>query len=158
MPPYLQEPISNGPYLLSPPTFSNRGKPFRTSHTDNYPAVDRATKSNHRGHYVLITGASKGVGRATALSFAKAGAAGIALAVRSSFGTLSSGLLSAAESANKPAPKILELQMDVVLRLRRSSRQDHRERIREAGYPDQITRGSWGRLRRLWIVILINGG
>lgn len=54
------------------------------------------------------------MGRATALSFAKAGAAGIAIAARSSFGGLSSELLSAAKAANKPAPKILEIQMDVM--------------------------------------------
>lgn len=90
------------------------GKTFCTSHTDTYPAIDPATKSNHTGHYILITGASKGVGRATALSFAKAGAAGIALAARSSFGDLSSEILSAAKSANKPPPKVLELQMDVI--------------------------------------------
>ncbi|PMD17143.1 NAD(P)-binding protein [Hyaloscypha hepaticicola] len=101
MPTYLKEPIFNG-------------KTFCASHTDTYPAIDPVTKSNHTGHYVLITGASKGVGRATALSFAKAGAAGIALAARSSFGTLSSEILSAAKAANKPPPKILELQMDLM--------------------------------------------
>jgi NAD(P)-dependent dehydrogenase (short-subunit alcohol dehydrogenase family) len=90
------------------------GKTFCASHTDTYPAIDPVTKSNHTGHYVLITGASKGVGRATGLSFAKAGAAGIALAARSFFGTLSSEILSAAKAANKPPPKILELQMDVL--------------------------------------------
>ncbi|KAN0091728.1 NAD(P)-binding protein [Hyaloscypha variabilis] len=101
MPPYLKAPIFNG-------------KDFCTSHTDTYPAIDPATKSNHAGHYVLITGASKGVGKATAISFAKAGAAGIALAARSSFGDLSSEILAAAKAANKPAPKILELHIDVM--------------------------------------------
>src|ERR1700759_2025884 len=90
--PSFSVPFSN---LLLP------GKTYCTSHTDTYPAIDPATKSNHTGHYVLITGASKGVGRATALSFAKAGATGIALAARSSFNDLSSEILSAAKSANK---------------------------------------------------------
>jgi len=90
------------------------GKTFCASHTDTYPAIDPVTKSNHTGHFVLITGASKGIGRTTALSFAKAGAAGIALAARSPFGSLPSEILSAAKAANKPPPKILELHMDLM--------------------------------------------
>lgn len=68
---------------------------------------------SHAGHNVLITGSSKGVGRATALSFASSGATGIAIAARSSFGTLSSDILAAAKEAGHPAPKVLELEMDV---------------------------------------------
>jgi NAD(P)-dependent dehydrogenase (short-subunit alcohol dehydrogenase family) len=118
MPPYLKEPVYNGWYSL-PPVFRSTnwplsGKAFCTSHTDTYPAIDPATKSNHTGHYVLITGASKGVGRATALSFAKAGAAGIAIAARSDFGTLENDILSAAKAAGKALPKVLKLQMDVM--------------------------------------------
>jgi NAD(P)-dependent dehydrogenase (short-subunit alcohol dehydrogenase family) len=82
-------------------------------HKDTYPFIDPATQSNHTGHYVLITGASKGVGRATALSFASAGAAGIALGARSDFGTLSSEILSASSKAGKAPPKILSLKLDV---------------------------------------------
>ena len=54
------------------------------------------------------------MGRATALSFAKAGAAGIAIAARSDFGTLEAEILSAAQSTGKPAPKVLKLGMDVM--------------------------------------------
>ncbi|KAG0646658.1 Citrinin synthesis mpl6 [Hyphodiscus hymeniophilus] len=102
MQPYPEAPINNGRNFC------------KTVHTDTYPAIDPATKSDHTGHHVLITGASKGVGRATAISFAKAGAAGIAVAARSDFNTLENEILSAAKSAGKSAPKVLKLQMDVL--------------------------------------------
>ena len=54
------------------------------------------------------------MGRATALSFAKAGAAGIAIGARSDFGTLENDILSAAKSAGKTPPKVLKLQLDVM--------------------------------------------
>lgn len=85
----------------------------KTRHNDTYPFIDPATKSDHTEHYVLVTGASKGVGRATALAFAKSGAAGIAIGARSDFGTLEQEMLDAAKSAGKKAPKILKLSLDV---------------------------------------------
>jgi NAD(P)-dependent dehydrogenase (short-subunit alcohol dehydrogenase family) len=60
-----------------------------------------------------VTGASKGVGRATAISYAKAGAAQIAIGARSSLTSLESEILAAAKSAGKPVPKILALKLDV---------------------------------------------
>lgn len=71
------------------------------------------TKSDHTGHYVFITGASKGVGRATAISFAKAGAAGIAIGARSSLDDVEKEIVAAAKAAGKPTPKILKLKLDV---------------------------------------------
>ena len=53
-----------------------------TYHRDMYPAIE-AVQSSASGKYVLITGASKGIGRAFALSWARAGAAGIAICSRS---------------------------------------------------------------------------
>ena len=52
-------------------------------HNDTYPFIDPANK-DLSGRSVLITGASKGIGRSTALSFARAGASNIAIAARSS--------------------------------------------------------------------------
>jgi NAD(P)-dependent dehydrogenase (short-subunit alcohol dehydrogenase family) len=66
------------------------------------------------GKYVFITGASKGLGRTTALSFAKAGAEGIALGARSDFSNLEAEVQSAAKSAGKKAPKVLKLKLDVL--------------------------------------------
>jgi NAD(P)-dependent dehydrogenase (short-subunit alcohol dehydrogenase family) len=65
------------------------------------------------GKYVFITGASKGVGRTTALSFARAGAEGIALGARSDFSNLEAEIHSVAKSVGKKAPKVLNLKLDV---------------------------------------------
>jgi NAD(P)-dependent dehydrogenase (short-subunit alcohol dehydrogenase family) len=63
---------------------------------------------------VLITGGSKGVGLATAISFAQAGAVGIAITGRSDLADAESKILAAAEKAGKKAPQLLKLQMDVM--------------------------------------------
>jgi NAD(P)-dependent dehydrogenase (short-subunit alcohol dehydrogenase family) len=61
----------------------------------------------------MITGASKGVGRATAISFAQAGAAGIALGARSDFSSLETEIEAAAIAAGKKPPQVLQLNLDV---------------------------------------------
>ncbi|CAK7214216.1 hypothetical protein SBRCBS47491_002073 [Sporothrix bragantina] len=81
-------------------------------HTDTYPAID-PSKRDLSGRYVFITGASKGIGRETALSFASAGAAGIGIGARSSLDDLPALLVEAAEAAGKPAPQVLAVQLDV---------------------------------------------
>ncbi|RFU35062.1 hypothetical protein B7463_g1294, partial [Scytalidium lignicola] len=86
----------------------------QTTHHDTYPAIDSATKSDHTGHYVFITGASKGVGRATAISFAKAGAAGIAIGARSGLDEVEKEIVAAAKAAGKTPPKVLKLKLDVL--------------------------------------------
>lgn len=47
------------------------------------------------------------------ISFAKAGAEGIALAARSDLGSLEAEVLSAAQASGKKAPKVLSLRLDV---------------------------------------------
>lgn len=52
-----------------------------TIHHDTYPAID-PLKANLTGKVVFVSGASRGIGRSIAISFAKAGAAGIVIAAR----------------------------------------------------------------------------
>ena len=83
-----------------------------TSHHDTYPAIQNHGTA-HKGHTVLITGASRGIGLATAISFAQAGASNIGIAARSNLNTAESEIISAAKSSGHPAPSILKLSVDV---------------------------------------------
>jgi NAD(P)-dependent dehydrogenase (short-subunit alcohol dehydrogenase family) len=81
-----------------------------------YPDIQpyiNPTKFNLSGKHILITGASKGVGRATAISYAKAGASRIALGARSSLSEVISEVQSAARNAGHPEPQVLALVLDV---------------------------------------------
>ena len=82
-------------------------------HNDTYPAIDPLTKSNLDGKTVLVTGASKGIGSVIAIAYAKAGAANIALAARSSVDPTESEIFAAARSAGKAVPRVLKLQVDI---------------------------------------------
>jgi NAD(P)-dependent dehydrogenase (short-subunit alcohol dehydrogenase family) len=75
-------------------------------HADTYPAI---ASSNHQGHTVLITGASKGLGKAIVASFVKAGAANIIIAARSDLDEIEKEAL--AVSSHKP--QILKLKLDI---------------------------------------------
>jgi NAD(P)-dependent dehydrogenase (short-subunit alcohol dehydrogenase family) len=83
-----------------------------TVHHDTYPAIESA-KADLSGKVVYITGASKGLGRAAAISFAKAGAEGIAIGARSDLTSLEAEITSAAVANGKKAPKVLRLNIDV---------------------------------------------
>lgn len=56
------------------------------------------------------------MGRAAAISYAKAGASGIAIAARSSLDTVTKEVREAAKTAGRPEPKILSLKLDVTNR------------------------------------------
>lgn len=82
-----------------------------TAHHDTYPfiatgAVDLSGKS------VFITGASKGIGKGVALSFARAGCSRIAVAARTGVDELKAQILSAAEEAGRPKPDVLAIALD----------------------------------------------
>lgn len=92
---------------------STTGEDFTpTIHRDTYPYI-KPEQFDLTGRAVLITGASKGIGRETALSYARAGASFIAIGARSSLDSLKGEIEAAAEQAGKKAPKILALQLDV---------------------------------------------
>ncbi len=85
---------------------------FVTNHHDTYPAID-PTKADLSGKSVLITGASKGVGRCAAARFAAAGCSKIALAARSSVAEVEKEVKAAAKQAQRPEPLVLGLEVDV---------------------------------------------
>ena len=81
-----------------------------TARHDTYPAID-PSKSNFAGKVVVVTGASKGIGKAIALAFAQAKVSGLALLARSDL----SAVKAACEAAQRPGQniKILTIRADV---------------------------------------------
>ncbi|KZT69454.1 putative oxidoreductase [Daedalea quercina L-15889] len=80
-----------------------------TPRHDTYAAVD-PSKANMNGKVVLVTGASKGIGKALALSFAQAGVSGLALLARSDL----TAVKAACEAAQRPGQslKVLTIAAD----------------------------------------------
>ena len=92
--------------------------PFtQTSHHDTYPFVRPNPHSPISGKNIFITGASKGVGRALSLSYARSGVSALVLTARSSLDTLVSEIKDAAEEAGTTAPKVFTYAMDVTDRV-----------------------------------------
>jgi len=86
-----------------------------TYRKDTYSLIN-PTNFNLTNHHVLITGASKGIGRATALAYGSAGASAIVLAARSDLDQVEKDVLAAAQKAGKKAPRVLKLKLDVTKR------------------------------------------
>ena len=87
-----------------------------TLHHDTYPTIDTAG-ADLSGKVVVVTGASRGIGRATALSYAKAGISGIVVLARSDLSSLESEIAEAAKEGGRPqGPKVLRLAFDITSR------------------------------------------
>ncbi|KGO72159.1 Short-chain dehydrogenase/reductase SDR [Penicillium italicum] len=82
------------------------------THHDTYPAID-PTKQDLSSKYIFITGGSKGIGRETALSYSRAGCAGIAVGARTNLSGLAASISEAASAAGKPVPQIVVVSLDV---------------------------------------------
>ncbi|OJJ02989.1 hypothetical protein ASPVEDRAFT_151576 [Aspergillus versicolor CBS 583.65] len=83
---------------------------IQCTHHTSYPAIQQY---NHSGRSVLITGASRGIGCAIAISFAKAGASTIVLVARSNLDETEDNIVKAAAAAGRPIPKVLKLNFDI---------------------------------------------
>jgi len=86
--------------------------PNLSDHHEVYPAIDPAAglKDSATGKVVFLTGASQGIGQATAIAFAKAGAAAIYLAARSGKGLEETrGKVVSANSATKCAYRLCDV-------------------------------------------------
>jgi len=81
-------------------------------HSDTYDFI-KPEQFDLSGRSVFVTGASKGIGRETALSFARAGASFIGLGARSSLESLASDVEAAAKKAGRQAPKVITVKLDV---------------------------------------------
>ncbi|KAI0074415.1 putative oxidoreductase [Panus rudis PR-1116 ss-1] len=84
----------------------------KTTHHDTYDFIN-PLKSDLTGKTVFVSGASRGIGKETALSYARAGASGIAIGARSSLTSLQVELKEAAKNAGRPIPKVVSVQLDV---------------------------------------------
>lgn len=80
----------------------------KESHNDTYPAIS-SNNDSHVGKAVFISGASKGIGRATAISYARAGASHIAIAARSSLDEVEASMRAV---STKPL-NVLKIALDV---------------------------------------------
>lgn len=81
-------------------------------HTDTYPFVD-ARQFNFSSKTVLISGASKGIGKATAIAYAQAGTSNIVLLARSDLGAFVKEVEDAAVQAQRQKPNVLIIKCDV---------------------------------------------
>ncbi|KAI4277392.1 MAG: hypothetical protein L6R38_005456 [Xanthoria sp. 2 TBL-2021] len=81
-------------------------------HNDTYPAIDPLT-ADLSGKSVFISGASRGLGHAMSLSFAKAGASFIALGARGDMTSLVEEIKKVATAAKRNPPKVLPIKFDV---------------------------------------------
>lgn len=83
-----------------------------TSHHDTYDFI-RPEQFDLAGRAVFITGASRGLGRTTAISYAKAGASKIGIGARSDLSGVVKEIGEAAIAAGRKKPQIVPVGMDV---------------------------------------------
>jgi NAD(P)-dependent dehydrogenase (short-subunit alcohol dehydrogenase family) len=83
-----------------------------TAHQDTYAAISQC---DNRGKTVLVTGASRGIGRAIANAYARSGASGIIIAARSDLAHVEQEIIASAASRAEPTtrPDVLKLQVDI---------------------------------------------
>lgn len=83
-----------------------------TAHHDTYDFI-KPTQSHTGERRVLITGASRGIGQAIAVSYSRAGYSHIALLARTSVSDTAARVEDAAETHGHQKPEVLELSADL---------------------------------------------
>ncbi|RVX67315.1 hypothetical protein B0A52_09096 [Exophiala mesophila] len=96
----------------APPDDPFGRKIVATVHDDTYQFIN-PENGEASDIKVLVSGASKGIGRETVKSFARAGASSIALLARSPLDDVANEVLEAAKAAGRKPPKVLKLQADL---------------------------------------------
>lgn len=96
--------------------YDSHGFNFCTRRSDSYPYISPLQTPNLRGRYVLVTGAARGIGRAIAVSLARAGAAGIVIMDLSTVDTVAIELVKVAMEAGHSPPKIISKAADVTVK------------------------------------------
>lgn len=85
-----------------------------TIHHDTYAAIDTWRSIGISGKHVFVTGASRGLGRAMAIAYAKAGASVIGIAARSGLDKVKKDIENAALSVGKAKPNVVAVAIDVM--------------------------------------------
>ena len=83
-----------------------------TIHKDTYLFID-SSKQDLSGKNVFIAGASKGIGRAITIAYARAGASSIAIGARSDLDDLAQEIAEVSSKLGKPSPKVVTVKLDV---------------------------------------------
>lgn len=81
-------------------------------HSDTYDFI-KPEQWDLSSRTVLVTGASRGLGKENAISFARAGASNIAVAARSGLDDVVKEMKQVAQKAGRKEPNVLPLQVDV---------------------------------------------
>ncbi|KIW03143.1 uncharacterized protein PV09_05785 [Verruconis gallopava] len=84
----------------------------KTLHHDTYDFI-APSKADLSGRVILITGASRGIGRALAVSYARAKASGIVLAARGDQSETQKAIERAVQESGHAPPNVLALHVDV---------------------------------------------
>ncbi|OCT48095.1 Oxidoreductase UcpA [Cladophialophora carrionii] len=85
-----------------------------TIHHDTYPAIDVSNSVGVIGKHVFLTGASRGIGKAMAIAYAKAGASIIGISARSEMEGVKREIEDEAVSAGHEMPTVVTVNMDVL--------------------------------------------
>lgn len=139
-------------------TLSNMGLDFTpTIHHDTYAYISPTSDPVPPGRSVFITGASKGIGAATALAFARAGFSRIAVGARSlpALVRLVPEIKAAAKEAGRAEPRVLAVMVDVT---DRGSVEEAAERVgvELLGWEDGV--GGRGERGKSLDVVVANAG